>query len=640
MSHNIQFTRRIRYRFDNLMARGTGSQILLLAVTTLVLVLVTALALISFGVVPESDGGPESFGELLWRGLMHALDAGAVGGDAGTWTFRFIMLAVTIGGLFVLSALIGILNNGFGALIEGLRRGRSAVIERGHTVILGHGPKIRPLLLELAEAAANQRGACVVVLADRDKVAMDEEVAELLAGKRLRVVTRSGSPMSIEDLQQVSLATSKAVVVLGPESYSDGSAMASHESDTAVLKTLLAATKVAGEHALHIVAEIQDEKTEAVARMVVGEKASLIVGPQLVSRLLVQTGRQSGLSIVYTELLDFGGVEIYLAELPALTGRSFRDAVFAFDDSALMGVLTATGELLLPPPFERPMAAGDRVVALSQDDDTVVLNGRPVALSGDVIAVSPRQPTRHRERTLVLGGSTRLELVLRELDSYVATGSETLVVGDAPSLADFEASLGGLRNMKVSLRPGDVTDRRLLDRLDATGFDHILVLSESAGRSQEMADARTMITLLHLRDISRRAGRSVPITSEILDIQNRDLAAVAEADDFIVSNTLVSLLVSQISENHHLVRVFGQLFSAGGHEIYLKPVTEYVRLGVDMPYQAVVEAALRRGEVALGYRSAASASDPSAGYGVQLTPAKSATVRFAAGDKVVVMAEE
>lgn len=158
MSHTIQFSRHLRYRFDNLMARGTGSQFLLLAATTLVLVLVTALALIACGVVPESDGGPESFGELLWRGLMHALDAGAVGGDAGTWTFRFIMLAVTIGGLFVLSALIGILNNGFGALIESLRRGRSAVIERGHSAVIERGHTIWPLLLELAGAAANPVG--------------------------------------------------------------------------------------------------------------------------------------------------------------------------------------------------------------------------------------------------------------------------------------------------------------------------------------------------------------------------------------------------------------------------------------------------------------------------------------------------
>ena len=149
-----------------------------------------------------------------------------------------------------------------------------------------------------------------------------------------------------------------------------------------------------------------------------------------------------------------------------------------------------------------------------------------------------------------------------------------------------------------------------------------------------------MITLLHLRDIARRTSKAVPITSEILDIQNRDLAAVAEADDFIVSNTLVSLLVSQVAENPHLSRVFQDLFTPGGHEIYLKPAADYVALDVDVPYQAVVEAALRRGEIALGLRRAADARRPEAAFGVVVNPAKHRAMRLTAGDRVIVLSDD
>ena len=631
---------RLRYRFDNLMAKGTGAQILLLAAATLVLVAITAVALLAFGVVPaDEDGQHDSFGRLLWKALMHALDAGAVGGDPGSWTFLFIMLFVTLGGLFVLSALIGILNNGFGALIEGLRRGRSVVIEEGHTVVLGWSPKVDTLLTELAAAGANQKDACVVILADRDKVAMDEHVATVLDGKRLRVVTRSGSPTLMSDLGLVGLATSKAVIVLAPEQHQGGAAMAPHESDTVVLKVLLAVSKVGGAN-LHLVAELSDEKTEAVARMVVGDKAALIVAPPLISRLLVQTGRQSGLSVVYTELLDFGGAELYVKAEPGLTGKTFRDAVFAYDDSSLLGVVTTSGDLLLPPAPDRRFEAGDQVIAISEDDDTVVLNGRAPAFDEAHIVAAPKTSIRQRERTLVLGASPRLALVLSELDAYVSPGSETLVIGDGEMLAGF-ADLGTVtRNSTVTTRAGDPTERALLDSIGVGSFDAILVLSELRGQAKEMADARTMITLLHLRDIAQRTGRTVPITSEILDIENRDLAAVAEADDFIVSNTLVSLLVSQVAENPHLSRVFQDLFTPGGHEIYLKPAADYVTLGVDLPYHAVVEAALRRGEVAIGVRRAAAARDASASFGVVVNPAKHRALRLAAGDKVIVLADD
>jgi voltage-gated potassium channel Kch len=628
--------KRLRYRFDNWMARGVGAQILLLALVTAVLVLVTAGAIVAFDVVPVDDKGQaDSFGLVLWKALMRALDAGTLAGDVAGWTFLLIMLFVTVGGIFVLSALIGIINQGFTAMIERLRRGHSAVLETGHTVILGWGPKIFTLLRELGLANANQRHACVVILADRDKVEMDAAIASGLGKHRMRIVTRSGSTMSPGDLHLVSLATTKAIVVLAPEHGTGGAVMAAHESDTVVLKTLLAIAKAAPGEPLHVVAELLDERSEGIARMVAGKTAGLILAAPLISQLLVQTGRQPGLSVVYTELLDFTGAEIYIQPQPALAGKTFRQAVFAYDSSTVIGMITAAGETLLAPPPDRTLAAGDQLIVISVDDDTLVLDGAPAAIDEAAI-LPPPQPTASRpEHTLVLGASKRLARVLTELDAYVAAGSTTLVVGEAEPPAE---ALGQLRNMRVTTRVGDVTERATLDALDVTSFDHILLLSETVDRTQEMADARTTVTLLHLRDLELRAGKKVPVTSEILDIQNRELATVAEADDFIVSNTLVSLMVAQVAENPHLIEVFDELFSAGGCELYLKPATEYVRAG-EVPFGLLCEAGLRRGQVVIGYRLASRARDPGAAFGIVVNPSKRAKLKVGEGDSVIVIAE-
>jgi ion channel POLLUX/CASTOR len=634
----MRIGQRVRYRFDNAMARGVGAQILLLAVCTLVLVLVTVVLLMIFGVVPKNeDGQQDSFAMLAWKSLMHTMDAGTLGGDAGSWTFLFVFLFATIGGLFVVSALIGVLNQGFGTLLEQLRRGKSQVDETNHTVILGWGAKVFTLLSELAEANKNVRNACVVILAGRDKVEMDAEIAEAMKGKKLRVVTRRGSTMTLADVGLVGLQTCKAVIVLAPERDATGNALAPHESDTVVLKTLLAVSKVGGDRKLHIVAEIFDERTEPVARLVVGEQAAIILAAPLVSRLLVQTGRQSGLSIVYTELLDFGGVEMYVTEEPKLVGKTFRETMFAYGTSTVMGLIGRDGEMMLPPPADHVLAAGDKIIVISEDDDTIVLDG---AGTVDEAAVLPAKPPieRKAERTLILGTSRRLPIVLRELDNYVAAGSETFVVGEAGGDAAPPGALEQLRNMKVTIATGDITDRDLLSSLDVTKFNHILVLSEIEGRTQEMADARTTVTLLFLRELCRIAGKKVPITSEILEIQSRDLAAVAEADDFIVSNTLVSLMVSQVAENRHLTKVFDDLFTAGGYELYLKPISDYVKPGA-ATFATVTEAALRRSEIAIGYRLANKAKDATAGYGVVVSPHKRTPVTFGAEDRVIVLAD-
>ena len=64
----------------------------------------------------------------------------------------------------------------------------------------------------------------------------------------------------------------------------------------------------------------------------------------------------------------------------------------------------------------------------------------------------------------------------------------------------------------------------------------------------------------------------------MLDLRNRALAEVTRADDFIVSDRLTSLLITQISENKRLRPVFDDLFDPHGAEIYLRPSGEYVRL--------------------------------------------------------------
>ena len=112
----MSFRRHLRYRFDNLMSRGVLAQILLLAIVTMLLVLITAVAIFVFDVVPKDGDDADSFGVVTWKALMHSIDAGTLGGDStSSWTFLSIMLFVTLGGIFVLSALIGVLNNGFGA---------------------------------------------------------------------------------------------------------------------------------------------------------------------------------------------------------------------------------------------------------------------------------------------------------------------------------------------------------------------------------------------------------------------------------------------------------------------------------------------------------------------------------------------
>ncbi len=166
-----------------------------------------------------------------------------------------------------------------------------------------------------------------------------------------------------------------------------------------------------------------------------------------------------------------------------------------------------------------------------------------------------------------------------------------------------------------------------------------MILLCYSGLDPQEADARTLITLLHLRDIAKRSGAAYSIVSEMLDIRNRNLAEVAHADDFIVSDKLVSLMLAQVSENKALGAIFADIFDPEGSEIYIKPATHYVAADVPVNFYTVVEAARQRDEAAIGYRHMAQADDADQAYGIVINPDKSQLITFAEHDRVIVVAE-
>lgn len=169
---------------------------------------------------------------------------------------------------------------------------------------------------------------------------------------------------------------------------------------------------------------------------------------------------------------------------------------------------------------------------------------------------------------------------------------------------------------------------------------HVILLSDRSQPDIQKADANTLITLVHLRDIAETTGKRFSIVSEMLDVRNRKLAEVARVNDFIVSETIISLLMTQISENNMLSSVFEDLFNAEGSEIYIKPITEYIIPGKPVHFSTVVASARRKGESAFGYKVASEAQERLTNCGIHINPAKSQLISFEPEDSIIVAAED
>lgn len=125
----------------------------------------------------------------------------------------------------------------------------------------------------------------------------------------------------------------------------------------------------------------------------------------------------------------------------------------------------------------------------------------------------------------------------------------------------------------------------------------------------------------------------------MLDTQNRELAEVAKADDFIVSDNLLSLLMTQIAENKDLEKVYENLFNDEGAEIYLNPIEDYLDISQEFDFYQITEAAAQLGHTAIGYRSLNPEIRANGKFGIVLNPFKSKKVRFESGESLIVLAE-
>lgn len=634
MEEKITLKDKLQYKIDNMFSRGSGVLIFWLAILSFLIVFSAAVLVVLLKISPAGEDVPK-MSEAFWMSLMRTLDPGTMGGDQG-WGFRLMMLFVTLGGIFIISALISVISNGLQGRIEALSQGRSRVIENGHTVILGWNDQVFTIVEELCRANSNQANGCIVIMGDENKNLMEQQVRERVPGiGHTRIVCRTGSPMDVSSLAILSLASAKSIIILSPDN---------DDPDADVLKIVLAIKRapVSPGTKYHIVAQLRNSINSTIAQVVGGDEVEWLLTEDIVAKVVAQTCHKSGLSLIYTDLMDFSGDEIYFFTHPDLEGKTFGEILNLFERNAVMGIQKLGQAPQLNPPMGTLIEDGDQIFLIAEDDDMIYLSGEPVDITDPAAIQNNNEVSENIETVLVLGWNRHAAKILRELDNYLGTKSSILVIANI-ELVKQDASWGDLKleNSEVLFRNGITTERQMLDALDLSKFNHIIILSYNDYLTKQVADSKTLITLLHLRDISaRRPQCSYSIVSEILDIRNRNLAEGSSADDFIVSDKMISLLVSQVSENKAMNAVFADIFDAEGSEICLKPASLYIRPDHPVSFYSIVESARQKGHVALGYRLAANATNSEKSYGIVLNPIKSSVVQFTEADTIIVLAED
>ncbi len=603
---------RLRYRFDNAMARGPMVVIGYLGLLFLAVIVVAAVIATVAGLWTG-----DNFVEAFWQSVLRTVDPGAA--DDHGWPTRLFGLAVTVTGILLGGALIGLLANGVDQKVDELRLGRSRVLESGHTMILGWSSRVPPIISELVVANESQKRASIVVLAREDKSVVEDAIRAAVPELRTtRVVCRSGNPSDPDDLERAAIAGARSVIVVRDDTGEAG-----------VVKAVLAVRSLDRKlERAHVVAEFIDPVTTRMMRALTGGRVLTVSTDQVVAEVTAQACLQRGMSAVFTELLDFDGDEMYFAKIPELAGHTYREALLAFEKSSVIGWRTAEGKVKVNPPPESVFGAEDEVIVVAEDDSKVTFTG---FREGD----PPPPPISERARpepvrVVILGWSGFGAMVLKELAEFLPAGSTVVIVADR-NLVDAESMQNlTLPGSTLELRLGDGGPEAFRQLYEGPRPTQVIVLGYRDALSIDDADARTLLTLLAMRSVWPVVTVDhVRVVGELLDQRNLALADPGGVDDLIVSGALSSLLIAQLSERAELDEVFHDLFDAEGAILEMRPAPELVGSEAVL-YATVVAAGGAIGASVLGYRLGATAA-------VVINPKKSDPVTLGPDDDVVMI---
>ena len=195
--------------------------------------------------------------EAIWQSFCILLDTGIEFLVIETPN-RVISGVITITGVLFAATLTGFVVDLVQSQLDGIRRGRQAVCEWNHTLLVGWTDRSIAFILQICLANASAGGGVIVVLTSEEKVETEKSFYLKVPKEKLfgtKVVFRSGSTQSVHALSQCNAAHARSIVILSLGQNPN-------KADANTLRILMALDVTRVNPDQNIVAEVRDPQMD------------------------------------------------------------------------------------------------------------------------------------------------------------------------------------------------------------------------------------------------------------------------------------------------------------------------------------------------------------------------------------------
>lgn len=556
MKKKITWKDRLKYWFDGKMSQGSMGLLKLLVVVTVIFVLVMALIMQALRTTILYEYN--TFGARLYASFAAAITGFLPFYSDGDVQYRTMIMIAAVYGIFVSSILIGIISTGLDEKINSLKKGSATILEENHLVVLGFEAGEYSLIQELVHGA-DRRRCCIVVAGETDREEMEDSIRQnVKCPKNVRILCRTINLFDPGTLERLSLAEARTVLI-------------SPTDVDRTVRTLLAVTRI-----LH---DVPGNKVKTIAVLsendyripeAVLEKNNILLlhSEGTIARIMAHACTQPGLSQTMMEMFHFDGSEMHTISLPGAEGLSFEELLCRVDKAFPIGICRGK-EIHLNPEPGMKMEAGDRLLVFCEESESAKL--LPASELPPMGELPPSGSPQDAGRVILIGCNEFLPTILYELPENVPS----VTLADVEPAYRDEALKAAARRetpLSVSFFEKDTAELSALEEL-IKDADHVVVLSDHENGENE-SDMQHIFTVLNLRDVRERLGLHFNITAEMRREANQNLLIPDNETEFLVSSNMSSLFLAQLSESPELIRVFDELLTNEGNEVYLKTAEE------------------------------------------------------------------
>lgn len=634
--------RKTREKFSVLLSKAPGRLVVLA-----ILLFNVVFFLISAAIIKAlSLSGTEtmSFWEAVYYTVTMVLDAGCIEsvitevGAANVALVIICIVVIMIGMILFTGAVIGYVTNYISGFIDNANGGNHKVYMSNHTVIINWNSRASEIVNDLLYKRGKQK---VVVLAPSGKDKIEKELSEQIeatiayeneqlkekiarlpkASRRaaykkgkiknnLLVIVREGDTFSSKQLNDVSLAQAKSIIILGNDlNDSTCKFQVKKENDSRengnqqTIKTLMQVADITGAKNSaddqKIIVEVEDDWTLKVVNMIIESKqveGKCNIVPvsvnYILGRLLSQFSLMPELNAAYTELLSNKGVTFYAREVRTPDEEEFMENALKTRDCVIpLTVMENKGKYYGYYDAQEEnfadIISSDKENVGEKDYSSMVKLNRNYHLS--------------QRNVVVLGHNGKLKYIMDGFDSFrkewgFKDGREIMnvIVIDNKSYLEKMNYFRDYPYVKDVVEAEIYEHEKICNKIESfvdenEGDTSILVLSDDAVPSEEI-DAHTVTNLVYIRDIIRKkklkdpsfAEGKIDVIVEIINPKNYDVIKNYNVKNVVISNRYISKMIGQLGDRDVLFDFYNDILTFddasegfSSKELYVKRVNRF-----------------------------------------------------------------